>query len=97
MIHRGRPVIRLGDRTDHGGTVTAVSSGTVVMGREAELAGDMTVCPQCRGQFPIAESAEQGARHQGRAYVFHGDRTACGATLIASSESGSAAKVSSTE
>lgn len=53
MKHEGRRVIPLGDKTDHGGTVTSVSSGTIVMGRQAAIEGDMTFCPECKGQFPI--------------------------------------------
>src|SRR4051794_20304329 len=35
MKHKGRGVIRIGDKTDHGGTVLSTSSGTVVMGKPA--------------------------------------------------------------
>jgi len=83
MKHQGRGVIRLGDKTDHGGKVTSASSGTTVMGLAAALDGDMTVCPKCKGSFPIQPDGA-GARHQGRPYAYHGDKTACGATLISS-------------
>jgi len=83
MKHQGRKVIRKGDKTDHGGQVVSVSSGTVVMGREAALSGDMTICPRCKGQFPInADGA--GAKHAGTPYAYENDVTACGAKLIAS-------------
>lgn len=52
MKHQGRGVIRLDDKTDHGGRVLKASSGTVVMGKAAALAGDMTHCPKCNGDFP---------------------------------------------
>lgn len=83
MKHQGRGVIRLGDKTDHGGKVTSASSGTTVMGQAAALDGDMTVCPKCKGSFPIKPDGA-GARHQGRPYAYDGDKTACGATLITS-------------
>ena len=83
MKHQGRGVIRLGDKTDHGGKVTSASSGTTVMGLAAALDGDMTVCPKCTGSFPIRPDGA-GARHQGRPYAYDGDKTACGATLISS-------------
>ena len=83
MKHQGRGVIRMNDKTDHGGHVTAVSSGTIVMGAEAALAGDMTTCPKCKGNFPIKPDGA-GARHEGRAYAYDGDMTACGAKLISS-------------
>ena len=63
MKHEGRGVIRIDDKTDHGGWVIAASSGTVVMGKVAAL-----------------------ARHEGRAYAYHGDLTECGARLITSLE-----------
>ena len=76
-------MICLGDKSDHGGTVSSASSGTNVMGVTAALTGDMTVCPKCKGSFPI-QAVGAGARHQGRAYAYDGDQTACGAKLITS-------------
>ena len=83
MKHEGKGVIRVGDKTDHGGQVISVSSGTTVMGKEAALKGDMTFCPQCKGMFPI-KASESGAKHQGLAYAYDGDSAECGARLIAS-------------
>ncbi|WP_332879775.1 PAAR domain-containing protein [Massilia sp. S19_KUP03_FR1] len=83
MTHEGRAVVRLNDKTDHGGTVISASSGTRVMGRDAALAGDMTFCPKCKGNFPIMPDGA-GARHNGRAYAYTNDATACGAKLIGS-------------
>jgi uncharacterized Zn-binding protein involved in type VI secretion len=83
MKHEGRAVIRINDKTDHGGTVITTSSGTKVMGRDAALAGDMTFCPKCKGNFPVKPDGA-GARHGGRAYAYENDVTACGAKLIAS-------------
>ncbi|WEF35504.1 PAAR domain-containing protein [Pseudoduganella chitinolytica] len=83
MKHQGRGVIRMNDKTDHGGHVSAVSSGTIVMGSEAALAGDITTCPKCKGDYPIKPDGA-GARHQGRPYAYDDDMTACGAKLISS-------------
>lgn len=83
MKHEGRAVIRLGDKTDHGGVVISASSGTRVMGRDAALSDDMTFCPKCKGNFLIKPNGT-GARHQGRAYAYANDSTACGAKLIGS-------------
>jgi len=83
MKHQGRGVIRKNDKTDHGGHVTSASSGTIVMGLEAALAGDMTTCPKCKGDFPIKPDGA-GARHEGRPYAYDGDVTACGAKLMSS-------------
>lgn len=83
MKHEGRRVIRKGDKTDHGGRVIAVSSGTIVMGLEAALLGDMTICPKCKDQFPINPDGA-GAKHSGKPYAYENDLTACGAKLFAS-------------
>ena len=83
MKHKGRGVIRIGDKTDHGGTVLSASSGTVVMGKPAALQGDMTLCPKCKSTFPIKPDGD-GARHEGKPYAYDKDATACGAKLISS-------------
>jgi uncharacterized Zn-binding protein involved in type VI secretion len=83
MIHEGRCVIRLNDKTDHGGQVISVSSGTVVLSIEAALANDITFCPKCKGNFPIKPDGA-GAKHMGRPYAYDSDLTACGAKLISS-------------
>ena len=83
MKHKGKGVIRLGDKTSHGGHVLTAASGTVVSGKPAALAGDMTFCPKCKGQFPI-ESGASGNTHAGQEYAYDGDSTACGAKLASS-------------
>lgn len=83
MKHKGRGVIRLNDKTDHGGQVISVSSDTVVMGAEAALADDMTFCPKCKGNFTIKPDGD-GAMHNGRPYAYDNDLTACGAKLMSS-------------
>lgn len=83
MKHEGRGVIRLNDKTNHGGHVISVSSGTVVFGVVAALADDMTYCPKCKGNFPIKPDGA-GAKHIGRSYAYNNDLTACGAKLISS-------------
>ena len=83
MKHQGRGVIRLNDKTDHGGEVISVSSGTVVMGKAAALKADMTHCPRCKGNFAIKPDGA-GAKHEGRPYAYDGDVTECGAKLISS-------------
>ena len=83
MKHRGKGVIRLGDQTSHGGRVVSANSGTVVLGKPAALAGDMTVCPQCKGSFPI-QPGGSGNVHAGKEYAYDGDAAACGAKLISS-------------
>lgn len=94
MKHQGRGVIRIGDKTDHGGEVISASSGTVVMGKFAALQDDMTICPRCKGEFAIKPDGS-GAKHMGRFYAYHNDITACGARLITSLDSSSAPSGSS--
>ena len=85
MKHQGRGVIRLNDKTDHGGQVISATSATTVMGKVAALQDDMTFCPKCKGNFAIKPDGS-GARHQGKSYAYDGDSTACGARLITSLE-----------
>lgn len=83
MKHEGRGVIRLNDKTDHGGHVISATSGTTALGVVAALQDDMTYCPKCKGNFAI-EPDGAGARHEGKPYAYDGDVTACGARLISS-------------
>jgi uncharacterized Zn-binding protein involved in type VI secretion len=83
MKHEGRGVIRIGDKTDHGGQVLTATSATMVRGKAASLEGDMTVCPQCKGAFAIQPDG-RGAKHKGKPYAYDGDVTGCGAKLITS-------------
>jgi uncharacterized Zn-binding protein involved in type VI secretion len=83
MKHEGRGVIRVGDKTDHGGQVLTATSTTIAMGKAAALEGDMTYCPQCKGPFAIKPDGK-GAKHQGKPYAYDGDLTECGAKLITS-------------
>jgi uncharacterized Zn-binding protein involved in type VI secretion len=83
MKHQGRGVIRLNDKTDHGGRVISASSGTTVLSITAALQGDMTQCPKCKGTFAIRSSGA-GAQHEGTPYAYDGDITECGAKLITS-------------
>ena len=80
MKNEGRGIIRIDDTTDHGGRVVKASSGTLVMGKAAALAGDMTHCPQCNGDFVIKADGF-GAKNLGRSYAYHDDVTECGAKL----------------
>ena len=83
MKHQGRGVIRLNDKTDHGGQVISASSGTTVLGVAVALEGDLTHCPKCKGDFAIKPDGP-GARHEGKPYAYDGDMTACGARLMTS-------------
>ena len=83
MKHEGRGIVRMDDKTDHGGQVINASSGTIVMGKAAALTGDMTHCPKCNGDFAIKPDGA-GAKYMSRSYAYHDDVTERGAKLIAS-------------
>ncbi len=77
-----KDIVRVGDRTDHGGTVIEGFGTTTSGGKPWAGVGHKVVCPRCKGAFPIIE----GHAHitvDGIPVAMHGMRTACGATLLA--------------
>ena len=80
-----KPFIRLGDKTSHGGTVIEADMTFVVFDKPVALAGHKVVCPKCKGTFPIVGGTPDMAS-MGMAVARHGDKTSCGATLIASQQ-----------
>lgn len=80
-----RAFIVLGDRTSHGGTVVGASGSTDTHGQRIARIGDLVSCPKkgCRGLFPIVQG-DASMLIDGAAAAYHGCKTACGATLIAS-------------
>lgn len=83
-----RPIIRMGDRTSHGGTVISGDLTWLVYDKAVARVGDLTVCPKCKGTFAIVEGADDLTGF-GQATARHGDKTACGATLISTPASAS--------
>ncbi|MDC6179715.1 PAAR domain-containing protein [Ralstonia solanacearum] len=79
-----RPLIVLGDKTTHGGTVITADMTSTTHGKAMARIGDMTVCPKCKGTFPITEATSIISDGGGRGYARHMDGTACGAKLLAS-------------
>lgn len=78
-----RPIIRVGDKTTHGGTVLEGFSSYNIDGRAAAGLGHKVDCPKCKGVFPIIEGVPSFA--VGDSLVaLEGMKTACGAALIAS-------------
>lgn len=80
-----RNVIRLGDATSHGGKVVKVSAHHFTVGGIAVArVGDLCNCP-IKGHENCTV-AEGEPRHviDGIAVAYDGDKTTCGATLIAS-------------
>jgi len=80
-----QPFIVLGDTTSHGGTVISADFTCDIGGRYLARVGDMVVCPKkgCRGTFAIVSGAAD-MTSMGQAPARHGDKTACGATLLSS-------------
>ncbi|MFD0739561.1 PAAR domain-containing protein [Lysobacter koreensis] len=76
-----KPFIVLGDKTDHGGVVVSVGAQTDIAGKLVARVGDQATCPKCKGVFPIA-AGDPTILIDGQPVARHGDKTACGATLI---------------
>jgi uncharacterized Zn-binding protein involved in type VI secretion len=81
--HQRRGVIRLGDKTTHGGEVISAAQDFTVLGKPVALEGDSTYCPKCKGKFPIQPSGST-RKHHGKQVAYDQDPTACGAKLISS-------------
>lgn len=80
----GGPLIRMGDKTSHGGVVVEASPHSDSAGIGIARMGDKTVCPK-HGPAPIV-SGDITLIVDGKPAARHGDKTACGATLIASQQ-----------
>jgi uncharacterized Zn-binding protein involved in type VI secretion len=80
-----RPFIVLGDKTDHGGEVVEASGVSDSGGRRIARVGDKVTCPKKghRGTTVIV-SGDTTMLIDGQPAARHGDKTACGATLISS-------------
>ncbi|MFD4836771.1 PAAR domain-containing protein [Achromobacter sp. NPDC058515] len=79
----GRPIIRIGDSTSHGGTVLQGVSLYTIDGRIASGLGHLVSCPKCEGTFPIMQGVASFTV-DGIPLAVEGMQTSCGATLIAS-------------
>ena len=75
------PFIRLGDKTSHLGVVMEASPHSDSGGVGIARVGDKVTCPRC-GPNVIA-SGDLTMIVDGRPAARHGDKTACGAVLIA--------------
>jgi uncharacterized Zn-binding protein involved in type VI secretion len=75
------PLIRLGDKTSHGGVVAEASPHSDSGGVGIARMGDKTTCP-VHGPNPIV-SGDSTLIIDGKPAARHGDKTACGAVLIA--------------
>jgi uncharacterized Zn-binding protein involved in type VI secretion len=76
------PLIVQGDTTSHGGTVIEGAPFFDTDGTPVALVGHLVTCPKCKGgPFPIISGASDMVC-DGRPVARHGDKIACGATLI---------------
>ena len=75
------PLIRLGDKTSHNGTVLEASQHSDSGGKGIARMGDKVSCPR-HGNGTIS-SGDTTMIVDGKAAARHGDKTSCGATLIA--------------
>lgn len=78
-----KPLIVIGDKTSHGGTVITCSPFSSTEGKGWARVGDMVSCPRCKGVFPIVQG-DTAFRDDGHAVSYDGCKTACGAVLISS-------------
>lgn len=78
------PLIVMGDRTTHGGTVITADLTFDINGKCVARIGDMTVCPKCRGTFKIKSGAGDLVDGNANGYARHMDTTECGAKLLSS-------------
>ncbi|QBH96223.1 PAAR domain-containing protein [Limnobaculum zhutongyuii] len=77
-------IIRLGDRTTHGGNVITATSTMVMDGKKVALIGDLVDCPKSgHGVNPIIEGSSDWIS-DGKQVAVDGCRCACGCTLITS-------------
>lgn len=80
-----QPIIVIGDKTSHGGTVITCSPTCDTHGKGWARIGDKVSCPRCKGIFPIVQG-DATLTDTGVAVAYHGCKVACGATLIAAQQ-----------
>lgn len=78
-----RAIIRLGDRTSHGGTVLEAFPTFSVYGKNVTGVGHKGYCPRCKREFVIVAAAKSFT-FIGKNVAVEGMQTSCGALLIAS-------------
>ena len=80
---RQRPVVRIGDKTSHDGTVIEGHEHLIVHGKPVAGVGHRVSCPRCSGNPVIAEGTLL-VTMMGKPIAVDGMKTSCGATLISS-------------
>ncbi|AXE28925.1 hypothetical protein DK842_02765 [Chromobacterium phragmitis] len=77
-----KPVIRIGDPTDHGGNVTSASSTTTAFGKPIALVGDSVSCPRQGHTNCTIVEGDSSWTVNGKAVALEGHAVSCGAKLI---------------
>lgn len=76
-----KPFIVVGDKSSHGGVVVIGATTITTHGKLIARVNDKVTCPKC-GPTTIA-TGDSSMIVMGQPVARHGDKTACGATLIA--------------
>lgn len=79
-----RPFIVIGDQTDHGGVVVGSTMTTDTHGKRLARVGDQVTCPQKGHGTTVIVTGDPTMIVDGAPVALHGDKCACGATLISS-------------
>ena len=80
-----KPFIVIGDKTDHGGEVLEGAPTTDTGGKRIARVGDKVSCPKKgHGGTTVIVSGDATCIIDGQPAARHGDKTACGATLLSS-------------
>ncbi|MBP4052024.1 PAAR domain-containing protein [Chromobacterium violaceum] len=77
-----KPVIRIGDPTDHVGNVTSASSTTTAFGKPIALVGDRVSCPRQGHTNCTIVEGDSSWTVDGKAVALEGHAVSCGAKLI---------------
>ncbi|WUR12995.1 PAAR domain-containing protein [[Empedobacter] haloabium] len=80
---KGKGVIRLGDKTSHGGSVISAAPDLKALGKCVAVEGNQVTCPKCNGVFAITPQGGE-RKHRGKEVAYDGDKAACGAKLLSS-------------
>ena len=80
-----RRVIRLSDRTSHGGVVVSASSLYTVGGVGVARLGDKCTCPKKGHQNCVIVEGDPNWTIEGIPVALEGHKTSCGAVLLSSS------------
>ena len=79
-----RPIIVLGDATNHGGKVIQGAPTAAINGIPIARVGDAVTCPKRGHGTTVIATGDANMLVDGKPVARHGDTTACGAGLISS-------------